>query len=199
MHTTYAKKLVGHSGRARRAGRFGLVGSLAALTASLLMAQQKTPDAPAAAPPAAKAAAVAPTPAPAAPPAAQGPYTAPEDIVFKRIEIHAGVLSNVKGGTWKAPKMKSVTIQAYVITTSDPLPIGKKGVLFRKVETPGGGVDAVKWVKIADVTLKKSDASNKMVLDVDSEEKDVLIDGKKADHFAKNVKVKVQIDVEVKQ
>ena len=211
MHTSTLKKLQGTSRRARGAMRLGLMTGLAALTGLLMMApvhlvmaDQAAPapaktSAPAAPPAAAPPAAAPPAAAPpaAAPPAAQqGPYTPPDDYVVKRIEIFGNVLSNIKGGTWKAPKIKSMTFQSLVVTTSDPLPVGKKGILFRKVET-AGDPSSITWVKVADVTLKKVDATNKMLLDIDAEEKDVLINGKKSDHFAKGVKVKVQIDVPV--
>jgi hypothetical protein len=183
MQRMYAGKQGGSIERARPARRIGVTAAFAALSAilvsapaSLLLAQQQGPS-------------PAPTSAMSAPPGEPGP----EKVYFKRIEVFGNVLSAVREGAGKTAKTKSATIQASVVTSEDPLPMGNKAILFRKVDAAGTGA----WVKIAEVTLRKVDASNAIKVDIDVEEKDVLVDGKKADHFAKNVSVKLQVDVKV--
>lgn len=123
--------------------------------------------------------AVAPTPAP--PPVA-GPQPEPAPIVIVRTEVYGSVV--LRFG-------KNATILSLVSTSSEPVPVGSKALLMRKIEEPG---KPPTYVEIAEVTIKKHAAGGKIELTVENEKKDVLVNGKKANHFLKNTKVKLQVD-----
>jgi hypothetical protein len=212
MHKTDVVGVPGNSQPARSAGRFGFVRGFAWLAMVLVMtpaavsiadqAKAPTPAAPpSAAPPAAPAAppSAAPPAAPAAPPSAAPPAApAPSrDITLQRIDVYGTMISAVRT-FGKVRKVTSAKFTSLVATSSDPLPIGQKGTLFRKIEKAGDPA-ATTWVKVAEVTLKKVDAANRIDIDVNLEVPDVLVDGKKSDHFARNAKVKLQLDIEVPQ
>lgn len=196
---------------------------LVSASASIALADVTKAAPPAAAPPAASAAAPAGSATPAAPPAspgaapatvpaalpppaaaapiapvATGPYVAPKDFVFKRVEIFGMIVSNTKKGFGAKAVTQKGIMQSLVITTSDPLKMNQKGILYRKFEKPGD-LSGTTWAKVADITIRKLDGANRVSFDVDGEEKGVLVDGKPADHFKKNVKVKIQIDVPVEE
>lgn len=227
MHKTYVFRLWSNLRRAQGARRFGFawLGVLLVMTpAQLLIAQSAaspekgaaTPaaalPAPAASPTATPAAVPTATPAvaPAAVPTATPAAAAPQSGVYMRVEVYGTVQASVsstvtlplppgaKPGTKKVTetKVKNATILSLVVTSSNPLPLGNKGILYRKVEAPGNPA-ATQWLKVAELTLRKVEDSGKMMFDVDSEEKDVLINGKKENHFAKGTRIKVQIDVKV--
>jgi hypothetical protein len=207
MHKTDVNGLPINSQPARSARRFGFVRGAACLAVLLALAptaiaQQKEGTAPGQSSPAPKVdvagdksqpgpkvdGAASPKPAqptpPAQPPVQAGPVPEPRDIVIVRTEVYGSMVSRVG---------KNATFISLVSTSSEPIPMGSKGILFRKVEKPGD-IMATTWVKVAEVTLKSIDKSNKMVIVVDGEEKDVLVHGKKSNHFAKGTKIKLQID-----
>ena len=210
MHKMDVVGLPGSPQPSRSAGRFGFVRGFAWLAAILVMApaalcsadKGSAPAAPpSAAPPSAPAAppSAAPPSAPAAPPSAAPPAEQPSsrDVVFQRIDVYGTMVSAVRAFT-KDKKLKSAKFISLVATSSDPLPVGQKGILFRKIEKAGDPA-ASTWAKIADVTFRKIDASNKIDVDVDVEVTDLLVNGKKTDHFAKNTKIKLQLDIIVPQ
>lgn len=128
-----------------------------------------------------------PEAAPAAKPEAApppGPVAPPQDIVIRRTEVYGTMVSKVG---------KVATFISLVSTSSEPLPVGVKGILYRKVEKPGDPAGAV-WLEVAEVTFKKVDAAGKMQLTVVTEKTDALVNGKKANHFQRGTKIKLQVD-----
>jgi hypothetical protein len=129
----------------------------------------------------------APTGAASASAAAQSPVapataTAPEPttIVIHQADLFGEIQS--RAGT-------TVHVLSLVTTSKDPPAAGTKGVLFRKLD----GATTTDWLNIADVVVKKApDAAGKMQLTITDEKKDVLVEGKKSNHFAKNVRVKLR-------
>jgi hypothetical protein len=86
---------------------------------------------------------------------------------------------------------KNATFLSLVSTSADPLPEGSKGLLLRRIEEPG---KMPYYVEIAEVSIKKLDKGGKIQITVVSEKTDVLVNGKKANHFQKNTKIKLQVD-----
>jgi hypothetical protein len=124
--------------------------------------------------------------APAPKPADAVPVSEPKPIVMVRTDIYGNVTSRAG---------KNLTIQALVSTNSDPIPVGSKGILFRRVPKADGQAGD-EYVQIAKVSFKKLDAlSSKVTMVIEEEMKDVLVNGKKSNHFAKSTKVKLQIDL----
>jgi hypothetical protein len=163
--------------------------SVAALIAAALLLAvpgaiaQEAAKAPA--PPSPAAAAPAPSPAtvPASvAPAAPGPQAEPAPTVIIRTEVYGSMISKVG---------KVATFLSLVSTSTEPLPEGSKGILFRRIEEPG---KMPYYVEIAEVSLKKHKTGGKIELTVENEKKDVLVNGKKANHFQKNTKIKLQVD-----
>jgi hypothetical protein len=153
-------------------------------------AEDKAAAAAAKAPAAPVAPAAAPAPAPVAPaaappvaaPVALGPVAEPAPTVIIRTEVYGQMISRFG----KAAKFLSL-----VSTSTEPLPAGAKGLLFRRIEEPG---KMPYYVEIAEVSVKKIDATGKFEITIENEKKDVLVNGKKADHFKKSTKVKLQVD-----
>ena len=160
--------------------------SVAALIAAALLLAvpgaiaQEAAKAPAA--PAAAAPSPATVPASVAPAAAPGPQAEPAPTVIIRTEVYGSMISKVG---------KVATFLSLVSTSTEPLPEGSKGILFRRIEEPG---KMPYYVEIAEVSLKKHKTGGKIELTVENEKKDVLVNGKKANHFQKNTKIKLQID-----
>jgi len=160
--------------------------SVAALIAAALLLAvpgaiaQEAAKAPAA--PAAAAPSPATVPASVAPAAAPGPQAEPAPTVIIRTEVYGSMISKVG---------KVATFLSLVSTSADPLPEGSKGLLLRRIEEPG---KMPYYVEIAEVSIKKLDKGGKIQLTVENEKKDVLVNGKKANHFQKNTKIKLQID-----
>lgn len=128
-------------------------------------------------------------PAPAPKPADAVPVAEPKPIVMVRTEVYGSITSKVA---------KNLTMLALVTTNSDPIPVGSKGILYRKVEKADGQASG-EYVEIAKVTFKKHDLiTSKITMVVDEEIKDAVVNGKKGGHLAKSVKVKLQIDLPVK-
>jgi hypothetical protein len=159
------------------------------------LAQEKAAVAPAPKPaPAAVVPAVVPATTPAAAPAAvtpaavtpavvnPGPVAEPAPTVIIRTEVYGQMIMKVG---------KVATFLSLVSTSTDPVPEGAKGILFRRIEEPG---KMPYYVEIAEVSIKKLDKGGKIQLTVENEKKDVLVNGKKANHFQKNTKIKLQID-----
>lgn len=126
--------------------------------------------------------AIAQEKAPAPPVPSQGPVAEPAPTVIIRTEVYGSVISR-----WG----KTAMVLSLVSTSTEPVPEGSKAILFRRVEEPG---KAPYYVEIAEVSLKKHKPGGKIELTIDNEKKDVLVNGKKANHFAKNIKIKLQID-----
>lgn len=127
---------------------------------------------------------------PAPKPAEAAPAVDATTIVLVRTEIYGNVTGRAG---------KNLTMQALVTTNSDPIPAGSKGILFRKVEKANGQASG-EYVEIAKVSFKKLDAfTSKVTMVIEEENKDAVVNGKKGNHFAKNTKVKLQIDLPVKQ
>src|SRR5687767_3266036 len=94
--------------------------------------------------PATTPASVAPAPAPASAPAAvqaTGPVAEPAPIVIVRTEVYGQVVSRL---------LKTATVLSLVSTSAEPVAVGTKALLFRKVEEPG---KPPTWVEIAQVTV----------------------------------------------
>jgi hypothetical protein len=155
------------------------------------IAQEKAAAAPAPKP---APAAVVPAAVPATTPAAvtpaavtpavvnPGPVAEPAPTVIIRTEVYGQMIMKVG---------KVATFLSLVSTSTDPVPEGAKGILFRRIEEPG---KMPYYVEIAEVSIKKLDKGGKIQLTVENEKKDVLVNGKKANHFQKNTKIKLQID-----
>jgi hypothetical protein len=141
---------------------------LAALPAVNAGAQQKSDPAP---------------PAPAQPAPAPVDDAPPVQVVVRRVEIY---------GTMMSRAGKVATMLTLVMTSPAPPSPGSKGLLLRRVETKGS--NAITWLEIADVMLKKELPGGKMQFDIVAERPSTLVNGKKTNHFLKGTKVKVQID-----
>ena len=111
-----------------------------------------------------------------------GPVAEPAPTIIIRTEVYGQMIMKVG---------KVATFLSLVSTSTDPVPEGAKGLLFRRIEEPG---KMPYYVEIAEVSIKKLDKGGKIQLTVENEKKDVLVNGKKANHFLKNTKIKLQID-----
>lgn len=132
------------------------------------------PPPPPAPPPMAKA---EPPPPPAEPPKSEPPP--PPAAPPKAREINGTIMSRVG---------KDVTIEA----PADPSPpVGTKGNLSRYFEQQIGPISTSGWLGIADVTVKKID-KGKVVVTVVTEKSNVVVNGKKVNHFAPGTRVKVE-------
>jgi hypothetical protein len=170
-----------------------LIAAALLLAVPAAIAQEKAAAAPAPKPAAVVPAAV-PATTPAAAPAAvtpaavtpavvnPGPVAEPAPTIIIRTEVYGQMIMKVG---------KVATFLSLVSTSTDPVPEGAKGILFRRIEEPG---KMPYYVEIAEVSIKKLDKGGKIQLTVENEKKDVLVNGKKANHFQKNTKIKLQID-----
>lgn len=102
----------------------------------------------------------------------------PPDIIIHEADVFGEI--HARAGS-------TVQMLSLVATRTPPGP-GVKAVLMRGVEAGGD----TEWVAIADVTVQKElDATGQMHLTITDEKKDVLVGGRKVNHFVKGVRVKL--------
>jgi hypothetical protein len=138
-------------------------------------AEPTPPPAPAAAAP---LAAPAPT-ANAAPPPAEPAAQAPKQNV---VVIHTADLH----GKVKGRAGKHITIEP-LVATSETLPAkGNKGAIYREYTKD-------QWLLLADIVISDTMVPGKpMAVDIVDEKKDVLLDGKKVNHFVPGAVVRLR-------
>ncbi|EYF07710.1 hypothetical protein [Chondromyces apiculatus] len=133
-----------------------------------------------------------PPPPPAAPPipaldapVAEAPAAKParEEVVIHQADIH---------GKIKARAGKRIVVEPLVLT-SPTLPVkGNKAGLYRVLEPEGGKAE---MLLIADVNVATSmELGDSVALDLVDEKKDVLIAGKKTNHYVPGTKVLVRYE-----
>jgi hypothetical protein len=142
-----------------------------------------------------KGAAPAPSPAQPAPKPEQAqpaPVPGQTSVTIIRTEIYGHIDSSVKD--FKKKAITEATVLSLVSTSSEPVPVGAKGMLILRVEDEPG--KAPKWVEIAEVTLKKHDNGGKIKVTVVAMKPEGLPqkNGKPIDPFTKKTKIKLQFD-----
>jgi hypothetical protein len=69
--------------------------------------------------------------------------------------------------------------------------VGAKGSLFRYFEQQVGPFNTTGWLGIADVTVKGA-KDGRLELTIDAEKSDIVVNGKKVNHFEAGIRVKLE-------
>lgn len=90
-------------------------------------------------------------------------------------------------GTLVGRNGKEVTVEL-----SAAPPVGAKGSLLKRFDQEIGPIKATGWLGIADVSVKKVDG-RKVVLAIEAEKSDIVLNGKKLDHYTSGAQVKLEL------
>ncbi len=78
------------------------------------------------------------------------------------------------------------------LAADTPVEVGKKGSLSRFFEQQLGPIATSGWLGIADVTVKKVD-KNKVTVTINAEKSNIVLNGKKVNHFTAGQKIKLDL------
>lgn len=182
--------------------RFRAAGALCGLFSAVACGATPPPESPSEPVPAAE---IVPVPVPAsAPEAAEGPAgaapapgaDAEEPAAAEEAEA-AGPTSGASRagvGTGAAKEVVGTLVSRrgdeLTVELSDAPKVGGKAVLYKRFEQEIGPIKATGWLAIADVTVKKVDG-RKVVLAISAEKSNIVVNGKKLDHFTSGAEVKL--------